>query len=1135
MSDTILIIGGGIAGIQAALDAANAGAKVVLVEREGTIGGKMSVLDKNFPTLDCSICIEAPKMSDAVQHPNIEVLTLAEVVSVQGQLGNFQVKIQQKPRYVTDECTRCNDCVPVCPVILKNEFDVGMAVRKAIYTPIEQAAPGPYVIDIEHCLNEPPNYLPCTRCMDACAPECIDFDMKPKEVMRNVAAILVATGFDLLDPRVLPEYGYGTHPDILTSMEFERLLQASGPSQGEIIRPSNGKPPESLLFALCVGSRDQRFCRYCSRICCMYSIKEAYQALDHGIKNVTILYMDIRAYGKGFDEFHSRAREEGVRFIRGRPAEAQPLDGRIQVRFENTELGRLEQQAFDMVVLAPAIIPMRGTPELSRVLEIDLDQDGFIAATEVGGDMIATSRPGVYACGCTTGPKDIADSVTEAGAAVANALALLTVRMWPEELQVIPIDPSGELRIGVFLCDCGSNIAGTVDVPDVLHYAQTLEGVVYAEEDRFSCSGSAQTKITDIIKEKRLTRAVVAACSPKTHGPTFQRVCSKAGLNPYLLEMANVRNQDSWVHKKEREAATQKAKDMVKMAVAKAHHLQPLTTMKFPVTQKALVVGGGVAGMTAAANLAQQGFETHLVEKEPELGGMLRYLDEIAPRDLPAQELLDRRRKEVAEAKVHVHTNTKVENISGFVGSFNAHLSSGENLDVGAVVLAHGANAYRPTEFGYGSDGHVLTSLELIPRLHNLDAERITFIACIGSRNEDRGCSRFCCQSMIRQALALRKQGKKVRVLYRDLRTFSKHGEERYEEACKAGVLFFQIDQNQPPEKTVSYGNGAVTFYDELSGHNIALPTDLLVLNIGLVPVSEEDGVAQQLKVSRDEEGFLLESHPKLGPVEAAVQGVFLAGAAQGPKNVREAVAQGLAAASKASAILARPEIEREPLAAFIDYDKCTFCQRCVPVCPYSAISGKLKESISLVQAMCMGCGTCAAECMVDAITTPGFTDDQIIAQIDAATMENAEKKVIIFACNWCSYAGADQAGIAKIQYPPSSRVIRTMCSGRISQKLVMYAFERGAGAVLVTGCHIGDCHYINANHHTVKRMERWQKFVKAHGLDERRLQLWWVSAAEGRRFAEKAREMDELVKSLPAEELASTVTKMTPVRGRAA
>lgn len=1128
MRDTVMVIGAGIAGMQAALDLANAGCKVLLVEKEPAIGGKMAALDKNFPTLDCSICIEAPKMSEVINNPNIEVLTLAEVAKVEGQAGNFNVTIHQKPRYVTTECTRCNECVLVCPQILKNEFDVGMAVRKAIYTPFEQAEPGAYAIDIDNCLNEPPNYLPCNRCMEVCQPNCIDFNMTEKNTTRNVAAIIAATGFDLLDSTLLPDYGYGKHPDILTSMELERLLQASGPSKGEIVRPSDGAHPENLLFVLCVGSRDRRFCRYCSRVCCMYSIKEAVQAVDHGIKNVTVLYMDIRAYGKGFDEFYLRSRREGVKYVRGKPARIFGDGKTIRVRFENTEEGRIEESNYDMVVLAPAIIPSRGLDKLTDVLGIDIDEDGFIKATEIRGDLIATTREGIYACGGSTGPKDIPDSVTEAGGAASYALNYATTRTWPQEFKVEMIDSSGPPRIGVFLCDCGSNIASVVNVPQVLEYTRTLEGVEHAEQVRFACAANTQELMGRTIKEKKLNRLVVAACSPKTHGPTFQRVAERAGLNPYLFEMANVRNQDSWVHKKYPEEATQKSKDLVRMSVEKAKKLKALASVSVPVTQRALVVGGGIAGITAATNLAKQGFETHLIERNKELGGTLLQLTEVAPSGLSARQLVQMKEREMIDAGVKVHSGTTVETVSGFVGNFNAHLTDGETLDIGAIILATGAQPYQATEFGYGNDPRVITSLDLEKRMDELKSERVAIVACVGSRNEKRGCSRFCCQTMLTQAIKLRDRGNRVRVLYKDIRAFTRFAEEMYEEAARKGVQFFQFNQDLSPEKAVTYGDGQVTLHDELTGLDVAVPTDLLVLNIGVSP-EPDNPVAQQLRVSRDTEGFLLESHPKLGPVEAAVQGVFLAGTSQGPKDVRESVAQALAASAKAARILSRTEIEQEPLAAVVNYDKCTFCARCIPVCPYSAIRGEVRKSLEIVQAMCMGCGGCAAECAVDAIEMPGFTDDQVLVQIDAATAENASEKVIVFACNWCSYAGADQAGISKMQYPPSSRIIRTMCSARISQKLVFYALGRGAGAVLVTGCHPGDCHYINANANTQRRFDRWKKTVEMRGIDPRRLQLWWVSAAEGRRFAEKVSEMDQLIHQLPKAEVESTTTKLAP------
>ena len=475
MADKVLVIGGGIAGIQASLDLAEAGTEVILVEKSASIGGKMAALDKNFPTFDCSICIEAPKMSDVTHNKNITVLTLAEVKEVKGTEGNFEITINQKPRFVTDACTRCDLCVQACPQVRKNEFDAGVGARKAIHTPFSQAEPGPYVIDIESCLNEPPNYLPCGRCTDACGPEAIDFNMGPKVIKEKVVSIVVSTGFDLFNASLLHEFGYSSDPDILTSYELERMLNASGPTDGEIIKPSNGKHPEKVLFVLCAGSRDERLVPYCSRTCCMYSIKEASQLVEHGIKDVTVLYMDIRAYGKGFDELYSRSQKD-VKYIRSRPASVKRKGDHIDVRYA-TDDGSLKVESYDMVVLATASIPSKGTGELAKVLGIELSPDGFFKNEQE--DPVSTTREGVYVAGCASGPKDIPDSVTESAAASSKALKFVKNREWIEDPPPPPLDVSGEPRIGVFLCECGSNIAGTVNVPHVKEKIGQLPNVVY--------------------------------------------------------------------------------------------------------------------------------------------------------------------------------------------------------------------------------------------------------------------------------------------------------------------------------------------------------------------------------------------------------------------------------------------------------------------------------------------------------------------------------------------------------------------------------------------------------------------------------------------------------------------------------
>jgi heterodisulfide reductase subunit A len=925
----------------------------------------------------------------------------------------------------------------------------------------------------------------------------------------------------MFDPRNMPEYGYGTHPDILTALEFERLINSAGPTGGEIVRPSNGEHPENILFVLCVGSRDQRFYHYCSRFCCMYSIKHAYQAIDHGIGDVSVIYMDVRAFGKGFDNFWKRTEVEGAKFLRGRPARISSNgNGNIQVLYEDTDLAKRIQTDYDMVVLANAVAPPEGLTELAYCLGVDMDEDGFIRSNEIQGGLVMTTRPGIYVAGCVSGPKDIPDSVSEGSAAAALALRHLTERQWPDPIEVEPVADIDTPRVGVFVCHCGSNIAGVVDVERVVEFSRELQDVVYASHQMFSCAGNTQQEIEEAIKTENINRVVIAACSPKTHESIFQGVMLRSGLNPYLLEMANIRNMDSWVHKHDKDAATQKANDMVWMAVEKARRLTPLDISHLPLIQKALVIGGGISGMTAAAAIADQGFETHLVEKESRLGGQLNQLDQIAPANLQASKLLEAKTRQVTESGVHIHLGTSIESIGGVVGNFQTRLDDGASLDIGAVVVATGSLPYEPNEFNYGENPQVITNLELEDLLKNggLDAEKITFIACVGSRQDSIGCSRYCCTSMIAQALRLRKMGKKVRILYKEMRTYSRQAEELYEAASRAGVQFFRYAADQPPQAVINSSDGYLEVFDHMLNAKLRIPTDLTVLVVGLIP--SEDNLADQLKLSRSDDGFYMELHPKLGPVQTAVQGIYLAGSSQGAKDVRESMAQALAAAGKAGALLSLGKIEKEPLTARLIPDLCAGCMRCVKVCPYAAIEqigppGK-DGTVKIIEAACMGCGTCAAECNFAAIEMPYFTREQILAQIEATLQENAEEKCIVFTCNWCSYAGADLAGIEKRQYPASSRIIRTMCSARFEEEFIAHAFDQGAGAVLVTGCRLtetgSDCHYNNANKLTWKRFKHWQRKFDRKGIDPERLQLRWISAAEGKEFAEKMAEMDEVV-----------------------
>jgi len=993
--DAALVIGGGIAGVQAALDLANAGARVHLVERSPALGGRMAQLDKTFPTNDCSTCIESPKLAEASRHPNIRVHTTSEVLSVQGAAGDFTVRIRRNPRYVTDACTACDDCSKACPVVVPNEFDAGLRVRKAIYTPFPQAVPSTYLIDRENCLNKG-HVIACERCLNACKIEgCIDFLMRPEEVDVRVAAIVVAVGGSVFDPRPMAQYGYGRFPDVLTGLEFERMLSASGPTAGRVRRLSDGREPRKLVFVLCVGSRDVNYREYCSRVCCMYSVKQAMLAKEHlpGLESVEVLFMDVRSFGKGFEEFVDRAKEQGVRFRRGKVAEVREGEEGLLVRVEDTETGRVEPLAADMVVLASAILPPEGNERLASLLDVSLDASGYVRPRQPNAEPLRTTREGVYVCGVATGPKDIPDSVAEASGAAGQALGFIVERS-RQEVAIPAAGGEEEPRVGVFVCHCGNNIAGTVDVEALREYAAQLPGVVVAERHLFACSEGSLTSIVKRIQEQKLNRIVIPACSPKTHEDLFRNALIRGGLNPYLLDMANIRNQCSWVHGGDPAGATRKAKDLVRASVVRARHAEPLLPGSAPVTRSALVVGGGIAGITAALDLDAQGIPVLLVEKEPEPGGRLRSLHRLSPEGASAEEILGRLLARLRSSKVRVLTSTEVASVDGFMGNFRATLKgpeATEAADVGAIIVATGSDLYRPTEYEYGRHPSVITNFELEDRLRRggPDAKAVTIIQCVGARNEaSPGCSRYCCEVAVHQALELAERGVRVHVLYRDIRTFGRGAEELYRDAAKKGVRF--IRYRDPPE----FKGDAVVVLDLLSETLLELPTDLLVLSVAMRPASAARTLAEQLKLAVGSEGYFSERHVKLGPVETAIEGVFLAGCAAGPRRIEESVASASGAAAKAAGLLSREHVLVDPVVAEVTARRCRWCGRCEEVCNFHAVEivEELGREVARVNpALCKGCGLCVVDCPTGAMGMKGFSTTQIEAQVDALLQEAFE------------------------------------------------------------------------------------------------------------------------------------------------
>ncbi len=1001
----VMVVGGGISGMQSALDLADSGYKVYLVEKQPSIGGTMAQLDKTFPTNDCAMCIMAPKLVATGRHHNIDLITNAEIAIVDGDAGHFTVTVKQHAfRVDPKKCTGCGSCAQKCPVEASNEYDENTKVRKAIYVRYPQAVPLIYSIDPDRCIG-------CGICAEECKAKAVEYDQKEKVLEIKVGSIILSPGFDEFNAKLKPEYGYGVYKNVLTSIEFERLLSATGPYMGTVLRPSDGDIPEKIAFIQCVGSRDEH-CgnEYCSSVCCMYAMKEAVIAKEHGgnIKP-SIFFMDMRAFGKEFDDYYNRAQHEyGIRFVRSRVAAVSEDPKTKNLKLKFVEGGEPKEEEFNMVVLSVGLRPPADAEALSRVMKFRLNDDGF--AQTGAFTPVETSRPGIFVSGAFSAPKDIPMTVAEASGAAAKAgteiavarNSLVTKKEYPKEMSVEGQEP----RIGVFVCHCGINIGGVVKVPEVMEYAKTLPNVVVAEQNLYTCSQDTQEKIKEKIKEHKLNRVVVASCTPRTHEPLFQNTIREAGLNAYLFEMANIRDQCSWIHMHEPKAATKKAKDLVRMAVAKSRLLEPLQNLELNVNQAALVIGGGVAGMTAALELAKQGFKVSLVEKEKELGGNAKKIHFLPSGDDPVAFARELDKEVSANKNVTVYTGTTVKAIDGYVGNFKTTLQSGEQIEHGVVIVAIGAEEYKPVgEYLYGKNKNVMTLLEFKEQLSKNAAKgnEYVFVQCVGSREDKHpNCSRVCCTGTMSAALEIKKRdpNAKVFVLYRDIRTYG-FREKYYKEASSKGVTFVRFEDTQKPKVEEKGGKLEVQVKDEDTGKMIELKPDYLVLASGTRPHEDAEALAPMLKVPLTKERFFLEAHMKLRPLDFATEGVYLAGMAHGPKFIDESIGQALGSVSRAMTVLSKKTLEAEGIVASIEEKLCDGCGICVPICEYKALEvvkdkkDPNKKIVEVNVGLCKGCGACVGACPSGALTQKGYKDSQIYAMIDAALEGDKPKQEV--------------------------------------------------------------------------------------------------------------------------------------------
>ena len=869
--------------------------------------------------------------------------------------------------------------------------------------------------EAERCLN----CVGCSECMEcikACEPQAIVHDMEEVEREIDVGAIILAPGFEEYDPSELTEYGYGRYPNVITSIQFERILSASGPTKGELIRPSDGKHIKKVAFIQCVGSRNERIGRnYCSSVCCMYAVKEAVIAKEHSSEvEPTIFFMDIRSYGKGFDKYVDRAESNGVRMVRCRVASIEEdSDKNLIIVYEND--GELIEEKYDLVVLSVGLTPPPGIEELSSLTGVKLNKYGF-AHRDIFSPL-TSSKEGIFVAGAFSSPKDIPETVAEASGAASEVMSILSdvrgkevkEREYPPEKDVRNESP----RIGVFICHCGRNIGGYLDVKEVVEYAKKLPWVVHAEDNLYTCSQDAQERMKEIIKEYNINRVVVASCTPRTHEPLFQQTIREAGLNKYLFEMANIRDQDSWVHMNLWDLATEKAKDLVRMAVFKAKFLQPLEEFSLPVNKNALVIGGGITGMVSALQLADMGYKVFIIEREKELGGNARKIKNTTT-GIDVREYLGSLIEKVERHEnIEVIKGGEIEWVEGYVGNFKTYLKGVEEpIEHGVVIIATGAKEYIPDEYMYGKDSRVLTQKEMEERMENVKpGDTVVMIQCVGSRNEEHPwCSRICCSRAVRNAMDLSDRGANVFILYRDMRTYGMR-EDLYTEARKKGVVFVRFTEERPPDVYLEGDSLKVKVHDNVLLKELIFEPDYLVLSNGIVPERENnERLAKLFKVPLNEDGFFLEAHMKLRPVDFSTEGVYLAGLSHSPKFIDEAIVQAKAAAARAALVLSKDSIVTSGVVSFVDENKCIGCGLCVDVCPYNAVSltekkvlGKLREVAEVNPVLCKGCGSCTATCRPGAIDLNGFTNTEItMAEVslvsderEAGSLEDIKRKVM--------------------------------------------------------------------------------------------------------------------------------------------
>lgn len=1020
--DAVMVIGGGIGGMRAALDLADAGLKVYLVEQTPCLGGRVAQLGYMFPQHDCVLCrgtpdhgygCTRPSISPAYieqnRHPNIRILTNTQVVGVGGQAGDFTVTLRTQPRYIDPaRCINCGYCAEVCPVELPDSYQQDMAMRKAVYKVAARAAPDSYVID------RGPYCDGCNKCVEVCPTNAIDLQETARTRIIYVGAIILAMGFQDFDPTPLEELGYGRYPNVVRAMQYERLASRSGPTEGLVVRPSDNQRPRSIAWLQCIGSRDQDH-GFCSSICCMYATKEAILAKQRlgGQVECCVFIMDERPFNKAYSTYFSTARERhGIRYLRSRVSALRedPATHDLILRYASPD-GQLSEERFDMVVLATGLQPPDSARHLAEQLDIELNQYGFCQTDKF--TPLQTSRPGVFVCGAFSSPKEIAETVIDASGAAAEVMRLLNDRLnthqytreWPF-LAANSLPPERDVageppRAGVFACACGGTIAKVIDLPELTHQATNWPGVAMAEIVDLACFPKGLELIQARITDEKLNRVVVAACSNRTHDPLFQRAVRMAGLNPYLLELVNLNEQCSRVHRHQPALVNRKAQELVRVAAARAVAAQPIHKFKQSCLPSALVVGGGVSGMTAALAIADSGYDVHLVERMEMLGGNLLNLSYVAEGYDPQRLLRDLVNRVRAHRRIAIHTRTEIVRHSGHVGHFQAVLHTRHNGSLVETRIEHGVTIVATG--GRETRQHHLLGLQRVITQQELEAKIIhhpeeivalkdvVMIQCMRPEGFPDYCSRICCTNTMKNAIRIKlfNPSCRVTVLYKDIVTYG-FREEFYTEARRHGVVFLRYTAEQPPEVIPQGDRLLVVRVRDLSLNRwLDLPADLVPLSMAIAPSEEVGKLARMLRVPLSSDGFFEEAQMKLRPMDFMREGIFLAGMAHYPKFLEESMSHALAAAARALPLLSQQSLHLGGIVAQVDPKKCVGCLTCTRTCPF-AIPQVIKEegrngvgglggAAYIDAAQCQGCGTCTGECPASAIQLANYSDEQVM------------------------------------------------------------------------------------------------------------------------------------------------------------